>query len=204
MLHCRDLAFGLFCPPVSVTYFWDYLPSSNSSPSWSACCSHSTPLSTPPSRPPISVVIRYFRSGCIAFSFASRLATHLFSARRCHPIPTALSSFLRTLLSLHHFLHLVYKWSTDCSACWHLRLLHVQPWAGRNVKRIFWVLVLIRGVFRVLGEERSSFGSSFPSFHFYPNAMSGFPSFSPLLSFAWHGLENSTVQPEFYYQQLLL
>ena len=54
--------------------------------------------------------------------FASRLATHLLSGRRCHLIPGSLSSLLRTFFSLRHFLHLVYvqhRWSADCFACLH-------------------------------------------------------------------------------------
>ena len=108
-LHYRDLAFGFVCPPTSGFNSQGYPLSSNSSPSRSVRCSHSTALSAPPSRPPTSVVIRYFRSGCTACSFPSRLATHLFSGRHCHPIPSAWSSFLRILLSLRHLLHLVYK-----------------------------------------------------------------------------------------------
>ena len=210
----RIWPLGLFALLLLSLIFRAYPLSSNSSPSWSARCSHSISLSAPPSRPPTSVVIRYFRSGCTAFLFASRLATHLFSGRRCHPIPRALSSFLRTLLSLRHFRHLVYKWCTDCSARWHhqhsavsvapilskrLRLLHVQLLAGKTVPRISLVLVLTRGVFRVLGGKHNDFGSFFPFLHFYSNAMSRFSSFWRSLSSAWHELGSSTVPPGFYY-----
>ena len=66
---------------------------------------------------PTSVVIRCLSSGRTAGSFANRWATHLLSGRCCHSICSTWSSLLRTLLSRRHFLHLVYKWSTDCSAC---------------------------------------------------------------------------------------
>ncbi len=74
----RIYPLGLFALLFLSLIFRGYPLSSNSSPSWSARCSHSIPLSAPPSRPPTSVVIRYFRSGYTAFSFDSRLATHLF------------------------------------------------------------------------------------------------------------------------------
>ena len=85
-LHCRDSAYGFIYPSNSVSFSQGYLLSSNSSPSWSALWFHHTALSAPPSRPPTSVIIRYFSSGCTACWFPNRLTTHLFSGRRCHPI----------------------------------------------------------------------------------------------------------------------
>ena len=82
-----------------------YLLSSSSSPAWSAFCSHSASLSASPPRPPTPVAIKYPSSGFTACSFANRLASHLFSGRHCHPIPSSRSSFLRTLLSFLHVLH---------------------------------------------------------------------------------------------------
>ena len=102
--------FGLWanCPPSSASYFLSHLLSSNSSPSWSTLSTHCVALSAPLSLCPTSVVIRNLSSGCTACSFASRFATHLLSGRRCHPVPSTSRSLLSTLLSLRHFLHLVY------------------------------------------------------------------------------------------------
>ncbi len=83
---------------------------------------------------PTSIVTRYFSSGFTARSFPNRLATHLLSGRLCHPLPSSLSSFLRNLLSLRHILHLVYRWSIDCSACLHHQhaAVSVIPTLSRN------------------------------------------------------------------------
>lgn len=114
-----DLAFGLPALTVLSLFLRVICCQVISSPSWSTLLSHLAALSAPPSRLPTSVVIRYLSSGRTACSFAKRLATHLLSGRRCHPISSSLSSFLRTLLSLRHFLHLAYRWSIDCPACLH-------------------------------------------------------------------------------------
>ena len=95
--RAASLGLGLWaaCPPDSVFYNQGYLPSSSSSPSWSALWSLSAAPSSSPSRPPSSVAIKYLSSGLTAYSFASRLANHLLSGRRCHPIPSTLSLLLK-------------------------------------------------------------------------------------------------------------
>ena len=77
-------AFG-FYPPESCLPPW--LQSvSNSSPSLSFLCSHSSSLCAAPSLLPISVFLKNFNSASMACSLANKLATHFLSGLACQSI----------------------------------------------------------------------------------------------------------------------
>ena len=119
-LSCRVYytTFGDF-PLLILAYTELNRPVSNSSPAWSTLRSHSSSRSFAPSLAPTSVDFKKSSSGPTASSFASNSASPFFSVHPCQRIPS-LYNFLRSFRrSFLHFLHLVYKCSTDCTACPH-------------------------------------------------------------------------------------
>ena len=164
----------LYLAAVSNCDFWampSWIHLSRSSPAWSFFRPHSNFLCLAPSLPPTPVALKNLSSSATAFSFASKSASHLLSARACHKTPffsSSLTSFLRSFL---HLWHLVYKCPTDCTVSLHHQhsgdsitpilakmslLLRVLPWAGSTVKRTFLVRFRVLGLYHPLSRGYNS------------------------------------------------
>ena len=155
-------------------------------------CSHSITPSAPPSRLPISVVMRYFSSGCTACSFACRFGDQ-FLFRSALPSYIKCSKlFFKNSSLLHYFLPLVYIHTnnvhTDCSACWHhqhsvVSITHIL--AKKNLTAPSPILNWKSHEAYLFGTCPDTgyipFGYSILSFHFSSNFMSRFLSFWRLL-----------------------
>lgn len=100
-----------------VVPFWIY--SSRFLSTWSFIRSHSIALSLTPSLPPTPSVFKNFNSSTTAFSFASSLANHLFSAWGCLVIPSFSSFWTSCLCFFLYLRHFAYQCLTDYTISLH-------------------------------------------------------------------------------------